>query len=240
MELSAKQMTAIAELVAGMLAPSVQPEPIPVDPPAAVGAGPFAAGLEEAGQWLSWVAKFDSICVRNGNRFTRSAVYIAAAEMIEGAIDVGEPWIGNSERSWRSAAEAYRTRAAEVGGDHMTTEVEPFVEIPSGFGGHKYGVGEALMNRFGVAVRKMASAWKDAISDDDRGPEGEDHTVGECVRMTYVAIDAMIDARMVPGAGAFQDVRREVYAQYKDMGEGVFGPFHVPGGPVPWSWGGQR
>ena len=193
---------------------------------------------------LPYLDVIDIACSRHHNRFTRSAVYTLLADLIETGLAY-ETWVAGSEPSWRSAMEALRTRAAEVAGDHIGTDVPVFTP-PSGDvsgsaahylpGGNSYGVLEHACNVLGSMLRPVMAQYKAQSKDRDLGPAGEQLTVGECLRICETAIAKLITQGVLPAAGAFRSVRYELRSQYTAMGEGVFGPINIPAGDVPWSW----
>lgn len=221
----------------GLRSAAVEPvepvEPVVADPPPQYD-GPFSAGLAGIENMLNIAEQVDGIAAVLCWRFTRADVYAAMAEVIERHVGYGSDWVLGSEDSWRWTAEAFRTRAAELNGDKMTTKI-PALTVTSVA---DFGIGERALLALDLIVREVAGQYGQQRGDADLGPNGELLTTGECVRLCYCALNSAIKTGVLPNEGAFQDVRKELYAQYNAMGEGRFGPFNVPGGPVPWSWGG--
>ena len=216
--------------------PAARPEPMPV----VTSTGPLNSAMGGLLEVSGYVELANNFSVSKMNRFTRSDVYTLAAIMIAKGMRERASWMRDSAPSWRFAAEAFQTRASEVSGDRMTTE---WLELESHeqFGtGVDLGVTEHACNMLSLILRKTAGQLEAQTSDRDLGPSGEVLTGGECVRVAYTALDALIDAKILPGeaSSVFMKVRKEMYAQYKAMGEGVFGSWSHPGTPVPWSWAG--
>jgi hypothetical protein len=212
------------------------PGPVP-EPRIELEEGPFADGLNALGTVARHLGDIDVSIAKINRRFTRSDVYNLMASVIMGAFIRGEGWIAGSERSWRHTAEAFRTRASELLGDAMTTEVPVFENKMH----PELGLAQGVCSVMDIVLRRLVGQYNNQESDRDLGPNGEYLTSGECVRLAYVVLDAATDTGVVPddADSVFMKVRKEVYDQYTEMGEGVFGSWSHPGGPVPWSWGGQ-
>ncbi len=197
--------------------------------------GPLSAGLDALYDSLRPIYMIDGLAAEYNGRFTRSDVYMLMSRIIRNALMLGSDWVIGSEASWRFTDEAFQTRSSEVFGDKMTTA---FPELA--VGDPDFGIAERTCNVLDLALRRLASMYNSQSKDRDLGPNGEMLTPGECIRLAYTALDTACDYGVVPNdpSSAFMLVRKECYDQYKAMGEGVFGPLNVPGGPVPWSWAG--
>jgi hypothetical protein len=217
--------------------PAVEdPGPVP-EPHIDLDEGPLAAGLNALGTVARHLWGIDFFAAKINRRFTRSDVYNLMAAVIVRAIVKGEGWVAGSMPSWRFTAEAFQTRASEISGDKMTTEFPVFENKMH----PELGLAQGLCSVMDIVLRRLVGQCNEQESDRDLGPDGEVLTSGECVRLAYVALDAATDIGIVPGDAdsVFMKVRKEVYAQYNAMGEGLFGSWSHPGTPVPWSWGGQ-
>jgi len=242
MALSPEDRIEIAQLIAAALGavPPADPQTDPPDPGPTLN-GPFEAAIYGLYTVYDWVSFLNGSSARIENRFTRSDIYTMMAEAISTAIDFNAEWVIGSVPSWRYTKEAYQTRASELLGDKMTTEVPTFVSQPQALSPIDYGVTEAFVNKLDLVLRRLVGSFTDCATDRDVGPNGEILTPGECVRLGYNFIDAITDNGLVPNdAGSnFMRVRKELYDQYRAMGEGVFGPFSRIVGPTPWSGGDQ-
>ena len=212
--------------------PIVVPEPTPV--------GPFDVGMNGLNVVSEWLWFFNSHSLEVKNRFTRSDIYSMMAEFISMSLDDGAEWTVGSGPSWRFTKEAFQTRASEILGDKMTTEVPELVSIDRPMSDVDFGVTEALFSKVDLLLRRLVGGFNRQTDDRDKGPMGELLTTGECVRLGYIFLDALTDTGLAPDddSSTFMKVRKECYTQYKAMGEGTFGPFTNPGGTVAWSWAG--
>lgn len=249
MALTAKDLEMIAALIAAATggappAPVVvneDPPPVVEPEPVVLLSGPFDTamdGLSTVSDWLWFVNTFS---MEINNRFTCSDIYTMMADFISMGLDNGAEWTIGSGPSWRFAKEAFRTRASELLGDKMTTELPVLTATDLPMTDIDFGVTEALFNKIDIVLRRLVGGFVRQTEDRNKGPMGEILTTGECVRLGFIFLDAITDTGLAPDHkdSNFMKVRMECYNQYKGMGEGVFGPFGNPGGSVAWSWAGQ-
>jgi len=217
--------------------PVVDPEPVYDGQPDP--AGPFAAGASGMFLVYQWLWFVNDFAASIGNRFTRSDIYTMMAQAVAIGIDNQAQWTVGSVPSWRFAKEAYQTRASELIGDKMTTEIEVFKSTTQALSDIDYGVTENLLNKLDLVLRRLSGSFSECSTDRDLGPNGELLTTGECVRLGYNFLDVITDFKLVPDTADsnFMKVRKELYDQYRAMGEGSFGPFTRLGTPAPWSGG---
>ena len=245
MALSAEDKKEIMEMLKEMFGDTdeilVEPEPVPefVAPGYPLSSGPLVSAISGVSDIYHYALMVSDFSANIDNRFRRADVYELMARIIRFAIDTEADWVKGSAPSWRFTKEAFLTRSSELLGDAMTTEFPVFVSVPSS-NGIDYGVTAHFFNMMTTVIRRLVGQLVSQEGDRDLGPNGELLTGGECVRLAYTALDAVTDMRIVPGDAdsSFMKVRMECYNQYKAMGEGVFGPWAHPGGPVPWSWAG--
>lgn len=237
-------MAMFQELIAGgtVVAPPPEPDPEPIVPipQGPDKSGPLAAASVNMGEVYQYLWLVNDFSAERGNRFTRSNIYELMADVIDYGINSEADWVEGSVPSWRFTKEAFMTRASEISGDVMATEFPTFKSYKSS-NGVDYGVTAHLFNMMTAVMRRLVGQFLAQSEDRNLGPNGELLTNGECVRLAYVALDAITDMKFVPATAdsTFMKVRMECYNQYKAMGEGVFGPWSHPGGSTPWSWAGQ-
>lgn len=235
-EIMAMLATLMGTNASGALEPISKPELEPSS------VGPLAGALEGATTFNEYAWLINDFSVSVGNRFTRADVYRLLVEMIYKMEAMEEPWIAHSENSWRFCREALMTRASEIEGDAFTTEWPLMKSHVQAMAELDYGVAEHYMNISDVVMRKITGMYISQRGDKDIGAQSEPLTNAECVRLCYVFLDVLIDTKIVPddADSNFMKVRKELYAQYKAMGEGTFGPWSHPGGSTPWSWAGGK
>ena len=228
MPLTQEDLALIAKLIASANQPAPADPSLDELPPGLTSIGPLDGPIDGMDELVDSIAFFNAFSAKIGNRFTKSAVYDMMAKFISAGIDSGAWWTVGSVPSWRYVKEAFQTRSSQLFGDKMTTGVLPVVTAG-------YGETESLLNKTDIVIRRLFSMFSQQAGDRDLGPDGEQHTTGECVRICYVFLDAITDEGLVPNDAEsnFTKVKAEVYDLYDKLGEGVFGPFTFPPGYVP-------
>lgn len=230
----ARMRELLAELLPDVLAQLVE-DPDVVEPP--YSEGPFAAARAMVAEILGAVSFFDNELVEKQNKVTRADLYRIMSDYIDQAISFDDDWVRDSRGSWDSAAQAFRTRAAELGRD-LNTEVEVDTFGPS----EQFSAGERLLNVLSLAMRRLEGRKRAWSEDYDTGVGDQPLTVAECIRLCFALFEWLEKSNIVPfdDGTAFTLVKDELYNQYTAMGDSIFGPINVPGGSVPWSWAGGQ
>lgn len=215
-----------------MINDAISAKPIAIEDPPQPTPGLLGPAIAALDGYVDVLAFIDSFLSQNEDAVTRSGLYVLMAQIIEDAVGCGAEWTVSSTSSWVATAQAYRTRAAEIGPE-IATIIEPL-------GPSRYGAGEYACNNLSLMLRYFVGRAESYANDHDVAEDGSPLTVAECIRVCHGVFKWMSKADIVPwdDGSAFAVVEQELKNQYIAMGDGIFGPIHIPGGSVPWSWAG--